>query len=55
MGIIAMQKPRDKNLGKNPNDPEYDDNYNYEELLYRYEMEIEAEEEERKCQEYEKV
>ena len=47
-------KPRNKNLGKHPLDPEYDDEYNYEEELYRYEMEIEAEEDERRMERLER-
>ena len=41
-------KPRNKNLGKHPLDPEYDDDFNYEDELYRYEMEIEMEEDDRR-------
>ena len=41
-------KPRNKNLGKHPLDPEYDDDFNYDEELYRYEMEIEMEEDDRR-------
>jgi len=43
-----MRKPYNKNLCKHPQDPDYDDSFNYEEELYRYEMEIEAEEDERR-------
>lgn len=32
-------KPRNKNLGKHPLDPEYDDDFNYEDERYCYEME----------------
>lgn len=46
-----MKKPRNKNLGKHPLDPEYDDNFDYDEELYRYEREIEEEEERRKINE----
>jgi hypothetical protein len=53
MGGAIMLKPRNKNLFKDPNDPEYDDNYNYDEELYRYEMEIEMEEDDRRCRERE--
>lgn len=35
-------KPRNKNLGKHPLDPEYDDDFDYDDEMYRYEMEIEA-------------
>lgn len=45
-----MKRPRPQI--KHPQDPEYDDNYNYEEELYRYEMEIEAEEEQRRIDRY---
>lgn len=41
-------KPRNTNLGKHPLDPEYDDNQDYEEELYRYELEIEMEEDDRR-------
>lgn len=43
-------KPRNKNLGKHPLDPEYDDDYDYEAELYRYEMEIEMEEDDRRAE-----
>ena len=43
-----MRKPVDKNFGKHPQDPDYDDNFNYEDELYRYEMEIEMEEDDRR-------
>ena len=43
-----MQKPRNKNLGKHPSDPEYDDTFDYEEEMNRYEREIEAEEDEKR-------
>ena len=43
-------KPRNKNLGKHQQDPEYDDNVNYDEELYRYEMEIEMEEDDRRAE-----
>ena len=45
-----MQKPRNKNLGKHPSDPEYDHDYDYEEEMYRYEMEIEMEEDDRRAE-----
>ena len=45
-----MRKPADKNFGKHPLDPEYDDDFNYEDELYRYEMEIEAEEDDRRAE-----
>jgi len=45
---LSMRKPYNKNLCKHPQDPDYDDSFNYEEELYRYEMEIEAEEDERR-------
>ncbi len=41
-------KPRNKNCGKHPHDPEYDDSYNYDEEMSRYEMEIEMEEDDRR-------
>lgn len=44
-----MHKPIDKNRGKHPLDPEYDNNYDYESELYRYEMEIEMEEDDKRA------
>ena len=43
-------KPRNKNLGKHPLDPEYDDGYDYEEMLNNYEIEIEMEEDDRRAE-----
>lgn len=43
-----MQKPRNKNLSKHPQDPEYDHGYDYEDELWRYEREIEMEEDDRR-------
>lgn len=47
-------KPRNKNLGKHPLDPEYDDTYDHEAEMERYEREIEAEEEERRMERLER-
>ncbi len=43
-----MLKPRNKNLGKNPADPEYDNDYDFQQEKERYEREIEMEEDERR-------
>lgn len=43
-----MSKPIDKNLGKHPLDPEYIDDYDYEEELARYELEKELEQDDRR-------
>lgn len=41
-------KPRNKNLGKHPSDPEFDSDYDYEQELERYELEREMEEDDRR-------
>ena len=43
-----MQKPRNKNLGKHPQDPEYDESFDFEAEMERYERELEAEEDEKR-------
>ena len=45
-----MLKPRNKNLLKDPADPEYDPDYDYEAELTKYEMEIEMEEDDRRAE-----
>ena len=44
-----MQKPHDINAGKHPLDPEYDDSFDYDEEMYRYELEIEMEEDDKRA------
>lgn len=43
-----MRRPINRNLGKHPLDPEYHDDYDYEELRDQYEMELEMEQDERR-------
>ena len=43
-----MLKPRNKNLGKHTSDPEYDETFDYDAEMERYEREIEAEEDDRR-------
>ena len=45
-----MPRPVDKNFGKHPHDPEYDDEFDYEDEFYRYELELESREEERRIE-----
>ena len=47
-----MLKPINKNRGKHPLDPEYDDTYDYEEELARYELEQELEEDDRRGEQH---
>lgn len=44
-----MKQPKDKNAGKHPQDPDYDDGYNYQEVYDRWLSEQEAKDDERRC------
>ena len=41
-------KPHNTNLGKHPLDPEYDDSFDYDAEMERYERELEMEEDDRR-------
>lgn len=43
-------KPHNRNRFLNPNDPDYDDSYDHEAEMERYERELEAEEDERRME-----
>lgn len=50
--MSRLKPPRNKNLGKHPADPDYDDSYDEESELDLYEEECEAREEQRRLNEY---
>ena len=46
---MMTMKPRNKNFGKSPFDPDYDDEFDYEEQLEEYLYWQELKDDERRC------